>query len=150
VTAQILGRARADVTIGFMMGPLEQDLRLTEPATEIPVAASRIRSSQTWVLERLREGEQRSTTLRRLVTDLGSTDVIVYVEPGIWAFGNLTACLPHAMTAVGGIRYLRVIFDNSHSSATETLAHIGHQLQHVVEIANAPEVRTPEGVSRLF
>jgi hypothetical protein len=61
-------------------------------------------------------------------------------------------CLNTAITFAGGVRYLRITFDphRRQLSDAEEFAVIGHELQHALEIAEAPEVRTSDHVIRLF
>ena len=132
-----------------MIGSSQDPAVAQLPARPQP-STNRVRSSQTRVLNLLRHGQQASPTLRRLVADLEASDLIVYVEPGICAFGHLAACLPHPISVANGTRYLRVIFDEHRRSASQSLALIGHELQHALEIARVPEARSAEAVTRLF
>jgi hypothetical protein len=117
---------------------------------ESPLLFPHVRSSERWVLDLLREGGDRSATFRTLVALLERTDTIVYVEPGVCAFGKLHACLSHTIAVAAGTRYLRVVFDPHRATSVQILALIGHELQHAIEIATAPSVRTPDDISRLF
>jgi hypothetical protein len=138
------------LVITLAIGLLGQEPTIGRQATEAERSSSRVRSTQTWVLDLLRQGEQQSATFRWLMVELAATDAIVYVEPGICAFGHLAACLPHPIVVVGSARYLRVTFDPHRRSAIENLALIGHELQHALEIASTQGVRTPDAVAQLF
>lgn len=115
-----------------------------------PASPSGVRSTVTWVLDLLREGEATSATFRTVVTALGRTDAIVYVEPGICAFGRFHACLPAAVSTSGGVRYLRVLFEPARAPRPQLIALIGHELQHALEVATVPGVRSSDGIRRLF
>jgi hypothetical protein len=123
---------------------------ITAGAPPPHVPPHQVRSTHTWVLDFLQEGYERSSTFRELLVDLEHTDAIVYVEPGICAFGHLMACLPNVVVATGGVRYLRVVFDPSRASGNRALALIGHELHHARDVARAPDVRTADDVIQLF
>ena len=113
------------------------------------VASSHVRSTDAAILESLREGCSRSPTFRRLVDELDQMGTIVYVERGICGFGHYKACLPHSITIAGGIRFLRIVVERGQGGAQE-LALIGHELQHALEIARAPDIRSPDDITALF
>jgi hypothetical protein len=87
-------------------------------------------------------------TFNTLVDQLDETGTIVYVERGICAFGHFKACLPHAITVVGDTRYLRIIVEAG--DGAQELALIGHELQHALEIARAPNIRSADDITKLF
>ena len=101
------------------------------------------------MLRRLDEGCFLSPTFRSLVEQLDRTTTIVYVEPGICAFGHFKACLPHAITLAGDTRFLRIIVEKGGGGAQE-LARIGHELQHALEIARAPNIQSAGDITELF
>jgi hypothetical protein len=110
--------------------------------------APHVRSTDTEILEMLRDGSRRSDTFRSLVDALNQLDTIVYVERGLCGFGHYAACLPHAITIASGIRYLRIIVDPGR--APDTISLIAHELQHALEIARAPGIRTADDMTALF
>jgi hypothetical protein len=114
-----------------------------------PAASPHVRSTDARILQRLHEGRSRSATFKGLVDQLEGTNTIVYVERGICAFGHVKACLPHSITVVGDIRFLRIIVDAGQDGAQE-LALIGHELQHALEIARAPNIRSADDITGLF
>ena len=93
-------------------------------------------------------GLARSTTFRRLVQRLESSDVIVYVQ-----------MRPNMPSEVGGLlefmgrggtnRYLRVTVGSLHHQNV-IVALLGHELQHAAEVADAPEVQTAEAFARFY
>jgi hypothetical protein len=101
------------------------------------------------MLQTLREGCARSATFRAIVEQLEVTSTIVYVEHGVCGFGHFKACLPNAITVVGNTRFLRIIVEPGTGGA-EQLALLGHELQHALEIARAPNIRSADDVSSLF
>jgi hypothetical protein len=110
--------------------------------------AMHVRSTDAAMLEVFRDGSRRSKTFKSLVDALNQTSTIVYVERGVCGFGHYAACLPHAVTLAGGIRYLRVLVDTSRTA--DVTALIAHELQHALEIARAPTIRTPDDITALF
>jgi hypothetical protein len=113
-------------------------------------SAAHVRSTDRSILDLLREGSTRSATFRDLVVGLEATDVIVYVERGVCAFGRLEACLPHQIAVAGDVRYLRIIVDPSKLTTAQAVVLIGHELQHAYEVATARRVRTPDDLIQLF
>ena len=109
-----------------------------------------VRSTESWVLALLDQGAAESPTLERLLAQLQQTDTIVYVQPGICAFGHFRACLPNFVARSGSVRYLRIVFDPHQARGPQLIALIGHELQHAVEIARAPAVHDADGMGRLF
>jgi len=110
--------------------------------------APHVRSTDQEILEMVREGSRRSETFKSLVDALNQLNTIVYVERGVCGFGHYAACLPHAITIGSGIRYLRVVIDSGR--APDTISLIAHELQHALEIARAPTIRTGGDITALF
>jgi hypothetical protein len=115
-----------------------------------PAPARHVRSTATWILDLLQQGESTSTTFRQLLNALDETDVIVYIEPGVCAFGHFHACLPAVVSTAGALRYLRVLIDRGRTPRPALIALIGHELQHTLEVAEAPTVKTGDDVRGLF
>jgi hypothetical protein len=108
----------------------------------------RVRTVDARVTSLIEEGVRRSVTFADLVAAVNASDVIVYIQrvnrlaPTI--AGQLVIVpVPHAQ------RYLRVqILDNL--SPDETIALIGHELRHALEVAAAPDVRDQKGLIALY
>ena len=94
----------------------------------------------------LDDGIARSATVRSLIVGLESTDVIVLIDR---ALTNNQRAFTSLMAAVPGARFIRVIVDNRlvRDRAVELL---GHELQHVTEIASAIDVRSDADMRRHF
>jgi hypothetical protein len=93
----------------------------------------------------LQDGAARSTTISRLLHALESSNVIVYVETGVLDRpGRLLF-----VTAGPDCRFLRISIRVPGRDA-DLIAWLGHELQHAVEIAAAPEVRDQNGVMDLY
>ena len=100
--------------------------------------------AQSWI----RAGVSASRTFRTLIDRLAGSDVIVYVEivdriPG-GAAGQM-----YFVTATATTRYVRieVIEDGS---PNDMVVLVGHELQHAVEVADAPRVRDRQSLATLY
>jgi hypothetical protein len=116
------------------------------PATA-QVPASHLRPQHTRITGWLADGVMRSPTIRTLVARIEASDVLVYLtfaspRPGVSA--SLTFM---ADTTYGRMVRLSIRPD---LSSRETLAMIAHELQHAVELAEHPEVRSERGFEALF
>lgn len=120
-------------------------------AQEPPVVESRlvpaapVRGADPKARLLLRDGADRSATFSRLLDALESSNVIVYVETGVLDRpGKLVF-----VTAGPDCRFLRISIKVPGRDA-DLIAWLGHELQHAVEIAAAPEVRDQTGVMDLY
>jgi hypothetical protein len=105
-----------------------------------------IRTTDQRLIRLLREGVRGSETFRRLVDRLRQSDVIVYLDCGGtgWAGGRLTF-----VTAAANWRYVHVRVARLPSAAVQ-IALIGHELQHAVEVADAPGVVDAPSLAREY
>jgi hypothetical protein len=83
-----------------------------------------------------------------LIETLNQSDVIVYIEPNV-ARHALSGYLVHNIVARGQYRYLRIAAAIA-GSERRLVSLLAHELQHAVEVANAPYARDPESLGRLF
>lgn len=103
------------------------------------------------------EGVRRSAVVRNLVDDLEHSDVIVYVSgvmsaaPGA-AGGCAEGVAAHLAfaTAAGGLRYLHITLDTWRAGGWDAIPLLGHELQHALEVAAAPEVKDVWSFERLY
>ena len=96
-----------------------------------------IRTTDQRLIRLVQDGVRASETFRRLVDRLNRSDVVVYLECSAGAKssdGRLTF-----ISSVGGLRYVHVRVARL-PAADVQIALIGHELQHAVEIADAPGV----------
>ena len=106
-----------------------------------------IRTTDPRLIRLLRDGARASETFRGLVARLNRSDVVVYLDCGGRApssDGRLTF-----ISAVGGYRYVHVRVTRL-ASADVQIALIGHELQHAVEIADAPGVVDSHSLAREY
>lgn len=86
-------------------------------------------------------------TIRALVREVESSDLIVYVEAG---FVELPAVARTMLMGAGtSTRYVRVTLHRT-MSPDSLIELLGHELQHAVEIARAPEVRDDDAMLALY
>jgi hypothetical protein len=107
-----------------------------------------VRSDEAQIAALIAEGEMRSDVFQHLLATLDASDVVVYLVPK-QARQGLGGYVSHAMTTGGGYRYIRVAVETQ-GSADRLIALCAHELQHAVEIAEAPEVRDNDALRRFF
>jgi hypothetical protein len=89
----------------------------------------------------------RSETARALVRELESTDVIAYVQLSAGELAGSAAT--RFVVAAGEHRFLRVVIGARNGTADMNMLLV-HELQHVLEIARAPEVRDGATLRKLY
>ena len=107
-----------------------------------------VRATEQKVLKLIDAGLSRSETFRRLVATLNESDVIVYIEPKL-THQALGGYLAHNVVAQGNHRYLHIAVQTQ-GSERRLVSLLAHELQHAVEVAQAPEARDAESLERTF
>lgn len=107
-----------------------------------------IRATDARIASLIETGLSESATFRRLVTILNDSDVIVHVEPKQMR-NMLGGYLAHNIVAGGGYRYLRIAVETQ-GSRRRLVALLAHELQHAVEVAQAPAARDAVSLERTF
>ncbi|CAN5734150.1 hypothetical protein BH24ACI5_BH24ACI5_26930 [soil metagenome] len=136
--------------LGFAIGSIGFAAALTlAPATPSPdFIGPRVRGVTPAVNALLAKGAERSPTFARLIRELNDTDVVVYVEmtadlpPGL--DGRLTF-----MANTVSVRYLHVQVSSTAGLAV-LIAITGHELQHALEVAAHPEVKSSDDLAVLY
>jgi len=122
----------------------------TPPASAAPVRTRdlhRVRPLQKSAERALQDALHRSPTIVEQLERIERSDVIVYI--------NFVPFLPRhrahttLISSTKQCRYLLISLD-SFLGVHDLVPMLGHELQHVIEIANAPEVRDQVGVRLLF
>ena len=113
-----------------------------QPSVMTPPPTPRVRSTDTRVLDLLREGSERSATFRALIATISRSNGFVYVEFGYCAFGHLEGCLLPFLAPAHGDRYLRIVVSNDKNRRThdQLLALIAHEMRHALEVLEHEEV----------
>ncbi len=141
VAASLLAAATPQPAAASALTPAEIEALLTSPERHLRATDGRV--------ERLiAEGLRRSSTFAGLVSALDRTNVIVYIQPSM-ALPRTVAgrtCLVHT---AHGQRYLRIQIRLDLPN-TETIALIGHEVRHALEIAEAPEVVDQASLLRFY
>ena len=121
--------------------------RVLTPARESALD-TRVRPADDRSATVLRRGLLGSQTLRALVERVENSDVVVYIEmrPGMPPdqAGGVAF-----VSAAGRFRYLRIRL-NPALSGQELAATLGHELRHVVEIVDDPDVRDERSMSAMY
>jgi hypothetical protein len=97
------------------------------------------------------EAVQRSSILTALLRKLEQTDLVVYVTDVMPTRMPGPASYLTFLSRDATARYLLIRIDHWRvSSPRERIALLGHELQHALEVAAAPEVTDPGGLARLY
>ena len=139
---------RTTWTLAFFFISLISLLTTPVRAAATDVRDPHIRSIEPEMLNDLEKGARLSPTLQRLVDRLETSDVVVYLMFDRAAAPN-TAGHISLITTVPGRRYLRISIDRRRLDC-QRLAILGHELQHAVEIADAPGATDQESVASLY
>jgi hypothetical protein len=111
-----------------------------------PQIGSRLRCLDRDAARLLAVAKAWSPSVRLLVERIERSDLLVYVRmDGLTKHGGETRFI----TAAPGARYVMVGI-NPRADNTVLVSMLGHELQHVAEIADATGVRTVEGMLALF
>jgi len=114
-------------------------------AQPTPLAAPHVRAVSPRLADSVAALRDHSPTFAALLTKLDASDVIVHLTDALepCASGS-KACLTF-VESTGGYRYLRVMV-TKRESEMDVRRHLAHELQHAVEIADAPQVRDAAGL----
>jgi hypothetical protein len=108
----------------------------------------RVRTTDAHIKSLIEQGLRRSVTFGDLVAAVNASDVIVYIQ----RVNKLAPAIAGQLMIVpvpNQQRYLRIqILD--HLSPSDTIALIGHELRHALEVAAAPDVRDQKGLKELY
>ena len=105
-----------------------------------------IRAADSGINLLVERGLAHSPTFRRLYEQLGQSDLIVHLERGPQPW--LGAGFNQFVAEVGERRFVRITLNVAQLDA-DAVALLGHELQHAVELADAPDVEDIDGYERL-
>ena len=110
-------------------------------------SAPHVRTTDDTLRAAIARGIALSGTFRHLVDRIEASDVIVYVirRPRVGRSHGVTQFI----TATVHRRYLRITLEADEAS-DETVGLLGHELRHVVEAVDAPQVRNESSYEALY
>jgi len=111
-------------------------------------AVARLRPASSFEAAMIEEGLCRSATLRSLVATLETSDLIVYVNVRRLSSRRLAGGLQF-VGATATSRVLRIVIGLT-ADRTARIARLGHELQHAVEVAGAPDIRSGEALDDYY
>ena len=104
-----------------------------------------VQSGQRWILD---QGIKESPTLAGLAHALCRTDVIAYVRVELTMRSGLSGTCS-LIAAAPQNRYVLIRLNSRLASGIDRIATLSHELEHAVQIARAPWVRSPADVLAL-
>jgi hypothetical protein len=116
-------------------------------AEEVQPTVARVRAESAYLRALIHHAADESPTVRALVDRLNRSDVVVYVRPA-----RLSPTLDGRtglLSVAGGVRYLVIELACPRSARVQSVT-LGHELQHAVEIADAPEVVSARTLERFY
>ncbi len=121
-------------------------------AGQVPVTAQdasrALRPESAAARTLIANGIERSNTFRGLTDRLSGTDVIAYVRFSRCP-GNFAGCLSWA-SAAPGLRRVLIKLDQFGRSPKELTSLLAHELQHALEVADAPEITDLASFEKVF
>lgn len=137
----------AAVLVALITLPLHADPREIPTRASAP-ALARLRPQSPRMRAWLTRGLQDSPTVRALAARIARSDVIVYLDAAPRLESGVAACVTW-MGATPGGRYVRVSVRPTLRDA-DGIAMIAHELQHVVEVIEHPEVQSSAALTLLY
>jgi hypothetical protein len=144
------GRERQDRTAAASPVSMGAAAEVLGAAPTTPQSESRgdIRPTESLGSLLLAEGAAQSATFRRLIQQVLQSDLIVYVDVRPELKGGARA-KTRFLGASATQRFVSITLDGRNGRAT-LIALLGHELQHAVEIAAAPHVRSRDAMERHY
>jgi hypothetical protein len=107
-----------------------------------------VRSENATIARLVTQATERSATFRGEMEAISGTDGLVYVNEARCGRG-IQACLMHTVELAGPYRLLRVKLDLRRSEL-ESMATLGHELQHAIEALSDPRVTDRLTIAAFF
>jgi hypothetical protein len=101
-------------------------------------SAGALRPEHPELKKMIETGSQQSPTFRHLVEQLDATSLVVYLRFNPCG-GAVAACL-RFVAPQGSARRVLIVLDRFGRSRSDLIALLAHELQHALEIAEAPQV----------
>ncbi len=109
-----------------------------------------IRSLTSGAAALITEATRRSEAVRGLLDSLEQTDVVVYLSDSMSGSDEEPQAYLTFLSQGGGIRYLVVRIAPSCCPLSAGIPQLGHELQHALEVAGAPEVCNAASMAQLY
>jgi hypothetical protein len=122
----------------------EGEPRYAATADSASATAGPVRSDDPELRLIIANAQRRSATFRDVTAAIAKTDGVVYVENARCGRG-VRACLVMGLTVAGPYRYLRVRLAGR-ASDDGSMASLGHELRHALEILSEPGIRSGEAM----
>lgn len=104
---------------------------------------SGVRTPSPVITMLIRDGAERSATVRGLLSAVAMTYGIVYITPA--RCGRVRACLLHRINMAGPHRVLHILIDPLlHDD--DVIVALAHELQHAVEVLSDPRITTDAAI----
>ncbi len=134
-------------TILALFGTIAGPLAIPMPVSPSMPVLPRLRPADLTAAHAFERGLACCPTIRALVREVEFSDLIVYVEAG---FVEPPAVAQTVLMGAGtSTRYVRVTLHRT-MPLDSLIELLGHELQHTVEIARAPEVRDRDSMLALY
>jgi len=114
----------------------------------LPLGSPHVRVNAPELSALLQDGVRRSNTLAARVARLETSDLVVHIDYDRGPIRGIGGYVTF-VTASGGWRYVRIRIQWELSRPAQ-LAMLAHELQHAVEIADAPEVTDEASLAVLY
>lgn len=98
----------------------------------------------------LADATERSSIVTTLLKELEQTDIVVYLTDAMPGVARGSASYLVFLSRDASARYLLVRIDRWRVSLPERIVLLGHELQHALEVAAAPEVKDADGLAQLY
>jgi hypothetical protein len=123
---------------------------LAAPPASAAVSTARLRPQSPRVTSWLARGLEKSSTMRALVDRIERGDVVVYVELQHRLSPGVSACVTWMAATPGSQhRYVRVSLQPT-LRRSDAIAMLAHELQHVVEVIDHPDVQSRDDLLGLY
>src|SRR5262245_28204224 len=123
--------------------------RAVVPPTDQSQTFTHVRSGDARIRARITEGYARSATFRALVDAVESLSCLVYIAPVVKLTDGMRGALLHGSAGSLEMPVLRVLI-LANLSGEETIAVIGHELQHVSEAMRGTRMDGADSLTEVF
>jgi hypothetical protein len=122
------------------------------PCAALQAVPVQLRPQDCRLAAAIADGLTRSTTFRQQVERVGALNGIVYIHLKLYVNPQtkrvLDGALSHAVTTAGAYRMLHVMVGAAQGD--RAIYILAHELQHAIEVLEAPDVATERAVDQLF